>query len=251
MNFVIVHFNTPELTSCLLSNLRLLHPHDNIYIFDNSNKRPLFKRAIPEFNVIYYNNTEEHLLNFYDTFNKAQLTIDPLIQKINDLGSAKHALTVDWILKNLPVDDFVLLESDILLKKPINFCDSAKLTVGSTNAVEKAEKPVRKWRMLPYCQYFNSKLINKYKISYFDSSRILGFDPVHTRGYDTGSAFYEDVMKYPKNLYDMSINLDDYILHYKGGSWDKTRTKQPFDVFLCENIMLWHPAYFKPYLFVK
>lgn len=244
MNFVIVHFNTPELTTCLLSNVRFMHPTANIFVFDNSNKRPLSVDAIETYHIIYYNNTNEHLLNFYERFAKEHLSIDPLIQKINDLGSAKHALTIDWLIKKLPVNEFVLLDSDVLLLKPIDFCDNTKITIGSDNTAERKEKPVRKARILPYCQYFNTHLVKQHHISYFDSNRILGFDPEHTRGYDTGSSFYEDVLKRSPKLYNIKINLDKYIIHYKGGSWDNTRTKQPYNVFLEENIKLWHPGYF-------
>jgi hypothetical protein len=220
---VTVHFNTVELTTCLCSSLKKFHPDCRIVVFDNSTNRPLPKWVIDEFNIEYYDNTHEKLLQFYPTFNKSGVSIDPLIRSTNDLGSAKHALTIDWLINNLPYDDFVLFDSDVVLKKPIDFINSKYLTVGEISYKEHNEKNVRRLRLLPYCQYFNAAEIRRRNIKYFDASRIIGFDPLLTKGYDTGTSFYEDLLALNDAKLNTSIDLDNYINHYKNGSWSNSQ----------------------------
>ena len=62
MKFVIVHFNTPELTGCLCGSIRKFHPEAEIVIFDNSDKRPF--KNIETLCDVYYDNTQEQLLDF-------------------------------------------------------------------------------------------------------------------------------------------------------------------------------------------
>jgi len=234
MTFVIVHFNTPELTTCLCSSIRKYHPLDKIIIFDNSNKKPFKNSAL--FNAEYIDNTKEQIIDFNNEFKKTKLKIDDLIVRINNLGSAKHCFTIDYLIKNLKCDEFCLLDSDILLKKKIDFCNNKYITVGELNKKERNEKNVRKYRILPFIQYFNLKEIKKQNINYFDFSRILGFDAEYTRGYDTGASFYEDV-KQKKLKIKSNINLDKYMIHFKGGSWNKQKIS--FQEWLLNNKSLW------------
>lgn len=226
MNFVIVHFNTPELTTCLCSSLRKHHPTDEIVIFDNSDKRPFTN--IDLFNLTYINNTENQIINFDKKFSHYQ--IDSKVYNINKCGSAKHTLTIDWLIKNIN-DNFCLLDSDILIKKKIDFCDTSYLTCGELNTKELKAYKNRKPRILPFIQFFNVNLIKKFKINYFDYTRIMGFD-INARDYDTGASFYEDVLNKKINC---NIKLDDYMIHYKGGSW----AKNDFHIWLMKNKSLW------------
>ena len=185
---VTVHFNTVELTTCLCGSIRKFHPDCKLVVFDNSTIRPLPEWVRKEFNIEYYDNTHEHIIQFDRSFERAGVSIDSHIRQVNNLASARHALTINWIIDNLPYNEFVLFDSDVLLKRPINFCDSNLLTVGAISYAEHKEKPVRRLRILPYCQFFNAALIRQHHIKYFDPQRIIGFDPQKTCGYDTGTS---------------------------------------------------------------
>ena len=62
-NIVIVHYNTPLLTSCLVRSINRFVENAVIYIFDNSDKYPF----TAEFdNVTIIDNTKGQIINFYD-----------------------------------------------------------------------------------------------------------------------------------------------------------------------------------------
>ena len=220
---VTVHFNTVELTTCLCGSLRKFHPDCKIIVFDNSTIHPLPILVREKFNIEYYDNTKEQLINFDEQFRNTRVRIDEHIKSVNNLASARHALTIDWMIKHLPYDDIILFDSDVLLKRPIDFGDCKYVTAGALSYAEHKEKSVRKLRLLPYCQFFNLKLIRAYGINYFAPDRIIGFDPVKTRGYDTGTSFYEDVLKLPTGSCKFIDSLDNYIIHFRGGSWSSDK----------------------------
>ena len=60
MNFVIVHFNTPEVTTCLIRSIFKFHTDAKIIVFDNSEKRP-FEKIICD---TYYDNTKNQIIDF-------------------------------------------------------------------------------------------------------------------------------------------------------------------------------------------
>ena len=242
MIFAIVHFNTPMLTTCLLSSLKRVHPDATIVVFDNSDAYPLFKNVIKYFDIRYYDNTTGDILNFDEEIALCGLSIDPVFYEINKLASIKHTLTIDWLLSYLPYNEIVLLDSDILFHKPINFIDHNKITIGQLSEDEVNTRPERKFRILPYCQYFNIELLRKYKMRYFDSHRIIGFNTTQKQGrwaYDTGASFFEDVIDQYPNLCDSSIKLNDYIVHYKGGSWATNSKPIPYETWLGNYAKLW------------
>ena len=60
-NIVIVHYNTPYLTECLVRSINLFVEDAIIYIFDNSDKKPF----TAEFdNVTILDNTKGQIINF-------------------------------------------------------------------------------------------------------------------------------------------------------------------------------------------
>lgn len=219
MNFVIVHYNTPELTECLCSSIYKFNENAKIIIFDNSNKRPFTKSEL--FNIEYYDNTKGQIINFEEFFSK--LPIDNFIKNLNNLGSAKHTLSIDYLIKNLNVDEFCLLDSDILIKKSLDFFNSDYITIGELSNDKRIlfNNKIRMQRIFPHCQYINVKLIKDLNISYFDSNRITGVD-ISKLDYDTGASFYEDI----KNENIKFINLNDYIIHFGAASWENKNYKQ-------------------------
>lgn len=206
MNFVIVHFNTPELTSCLCSSIKKNHPDARIIIFDNSNKRPfIYKDILCD---EYFDNTHSQLIDFEQEFK--QYNIVEKVYKLNKCGSAKHCRTIQWLFDNLKLKEFILLDSDVLLIKPFDFIDK-NFSCIATYEQFKGMKD----RLLPFVCYFNFEKLKG--INYFDANRMNGLS-IAGEMYDTGASFTEDLIKNNK-LYK-NINYKDYLVHYRAGSWD-------------------------------
>lgn len=56
ITFVIVHYNTPELTTCLCKSISKTHDSYNIVLFDNSDR---FKfENVDMFDITYIDNTK-------------------------------------------------------------------------------------------------------------------------------------------------------------------------------------------------
>lgn len=235
MIFLVIHFNTPELTEALIRSVYKYNTCATIVMIDNSSSRKFPKHLIDELFIHYIDNTQNNIINFDYTFSMIKLPIDETCLKINNLGSARHALTIDWAIWNLPYDNFILLDSDILLTRNIDFVDATKITVGTKSSKEMAVYPDRHPRMLPYCQFLNARLIKHFKIHYFDPTRILGFY-VDKRKWDTGASFYQDVLSLNKRLYNDTIDIDNYMVHYKGASW---RPSMSYNDFLTKYRRLW------------
>ena len=60
-NIVIIHYNTPHLTECLVRSINLFVKDAVIYIFDNSDKSP-FTATFD--NVTIIDNTKGQIINF-------------------------------------------------------------------------------------------------------------------------------------------------------------------------------------------
>ena len=62
INILIIHFNTPRLTECLIRSINKFTPNSDIYIFDNSDKDPFTAKFA---NVTIFDNTKGKYLIFY------------------------------------------------------------------------------------------------------------------------------------------------------------------------------------------
>lgn len=226
MNFVIIHFNTPELTACLCSSIRKFHKDAKIIIFDNSDKIPFKNKDL--FCDVYYDNTKSQILNFDKEFECCD--IDKEVFKLNKLGSAKHCRTIQWLFENLNLNEFILLDSDVLLTRPLDFIDNEYSCIAAFEQL-KNMKP----RLLPFISYFN--LEKMHNINYFDLKRMNGLSK-YGKPYDTGASFTEDVIK--QNLKFKKINYSDYLIHYKSGSWASYDHKaDAFKFWLLKNSKYW------------
>lgn len=233
MTFVIIHFNTPELTTCLCGSFRKFHPDDKLIIFDNSDKKPFTNAEI--FNAEYIDNTKKQIIDFEKEFSK--YNIDPLVWKINKLGSAKHSMTIEWIIQHVGDESFCLLDSDILIKKKIDFCNETLVTAGELNTKEQKDYRCygRPPRILPYIQFINVKKIKELNVHFFEYNKIMGFC-IKARPYDTGCSFLEALYKKKQHKYiKANVHLNDYMIHFKGGSWAKTDHK----LWLLKHSKLW------------
>lgn len=241
MKFCIVHYNTPELTTCLCASINKFHDNAEIIILDNSDKRP-FNTANIFNNVKVLDNTKQKLINF----SLENLVIDKqaykTIMKSNGCGSAKHTLSIQYLINNIN-EDFILLDSDVLIKK--NLSEIINKNYICSCDIIKTSRPER---IAPFIVYFNIKRIKDEKLCFFDNKRMCGLSSLNNSSYviyDTGASFLEDIkkLKMPIN----KINYNDYIIHYGNGSWKSNRKSYTFDVinasfqeFLLKNKSLWN-----------
>lgn len=204
---VIVHFNTPEITRAAVLSLKRTTPDCNITIFDNSDTRPFVKMD----GVSIIDNTKGQIIDF-----KKFLDRYPDKQPVeNDWGSAKHCYTIDRLFDYFP-DGFVLMDSDVLVKKDISyFFNPDVVTVGE---IYKYWKPHRKPRLLPYLCWINVPMCRKYNIRYFDDNRNFRLkNTQHPSMYDTGASFLEDCSDVGLTM--RIIQLSHYIEHLGNASW--------------------------------
>jgi hypothetical protein len=209
VNICIVHFNTPILTECLVKSINKFTPNSKIYIFDNSDKQPFTYR---QDNIVYFDNTKGQIINF-DKWLRQFPNRNKSNAKINQWGSAKHAYTIQKCIDLIP-DGFILLDSDILLKR-----DISELVCEDCAYVAEVEQQGTSdiYRVIPFVCYINSKFLKEHKITYFNPSYMHG---LYVTGagdmYDTGSWFYKSA----KNFKSKTIICNDYAVHFKGASWN-------------------------------
>lgn len=209
MKYVIVHYNTPELTIALLGSLLKNGITDNIVVFENSNKRPL--NATDMFDYELIDNSKGQILDFNSIINELNKTNNLSQEKIkielgaSNYGSIKHSMTIQWLIENLNTD-FVLLDSDILIKRDFrNLIDNTKLFVGMTTV----------YRVLPFLLYLNAPLLNANGIKFCDRKNIFPYK--NEADGDTGGSFYKECKN--SKLDFTELNLNDYFVHYGSGSW--------------------------------
>ena len=215
----IIHYNTPELTEAAILSLRK-HGGDDVkvVVFDNSDECP-FKRRMKGVKCI--DNTKGQEIDFGD-FLSQYPDREKRYAMLSNFGSAKHARSVQELWRILP-EGFVLMESDVIIKKDISF-----LWMEDYAAAGKVQwhQPGNKWdipRLLPMLCWLNVPLLEKYGAKYFDPQRCWALQKgVMTRGnwYDVGASLLEDIRRTKPELVARNIaNLGDYYSHFGGGSW--------------------------------
>jgi hypothetical protein len=77
-------------------------------------------------------------------------------------------------------------------------------------------------RVLPFICYINVKQCKENGVHFFKDDEMYGLRKVPTGDkYDTGASFYKNTEKFNRKF----IKCDDYIVHYKAGSWVATARK--------------------------
>lgn len=194
------------MTECLVKSINKYTPDCHIYIFDNSDKEPF---TYKQDNLTVFDNTQGQIINF-----------DKWLRQFSNKGgeasgkyiSAKHCISVDKCM-DLINDNFILMDSDILLKQDIsNLFDNTYMYIGE---VTENEKQIG--RLLPFLCFINTNKCKENGIRYFYSDYMHGLNKNSIgQYYDTGAAFLLKTKHYAHK----NINLEEYIIHYKGGSWD-------------------------------
>ena len=238
MNILIVHYNTPKLTECLVKSInRFVGTGCTIYIFDNSTKSPFTYR---QDNLVLLDNTKGDIINFDVELRKYPEYISNS-SKSNGYASFKHCLSVDKSF-DLIDDSFVLLDSDVLLKKDISLlCLDKYVYSGEIEYPTYVGGRKLKPRVLPYCCFINVNECRKRNIRYFNSEYMLGINKRSSERnlYDTGSYFNfitsgNDI---PKN----QIKINDYIVHLRSASFDSMKSNKREEKFLNTYKHLYEP----------
>jgi len=215
INICIVHFNTPLLTECLVKSINKFTPNSKIYIFDNSDKLPF---TYKQNNIIYIDNTNNQIINFEQWLEKYP-NRNKSTEKTNSFGSAKHCYTIQKCIELID-DNFILLDSDILLKKDISDIIDNTCAYSGEIVLQPLTKSIH--RILPFICYINVKMLKANNAKYFNDNFMHGlYKSKQSDMYDTGGGFYEET----KNLKHKDIKVEDYIVHYKGGSWYNDNVK--------------------------
>ena len=213
-NIVIIHYNTPHLTECLVRSINMFVDNAIIYIFDNSDKYPF----TAEFdNVTLFDNTKGQIINFDEWLENYPKRGKFRGQK-NNFGSAKHCYSVEKCM-DIIAEPFVLLDSDVLLKKDISvFFDDNYIYIGEIIHE-------KHWRLSPFICFINTIMCNDNNIHYFNDEYMYGLNKTtYGDDYDTGAYFYLNAKKFNKK----EIKINDYILHYGAGSYaDMIHRKKP------------------------
>lgn len=215
INIVIIHYNTPLLTECLIKSINKWTPNSNIFIFDNSDKYPFEYR---QDNITYCDNTKGQIINFNEWLSNYPKRYSSS-EATKSFGSAKHCVSVQKCI-DLFDDNFILLDSDVLLKKDISdIFDESFIYVAET-----VQQPLCDiHRVLPYIAFINTRMMKENGVTFFNENFMHGLH-VTKRGdmYDTGAWFYTACENFPSK----KIAYEDYVFHYKAGSWNEVNNKR-------------------------
>ena len=227
----IIHFNTPELTEAGIKSLRKHGGEDyRVIVFDNSatltlpdgkviQARP-FTAKLDGVEVI--DNTRGQVIDF-DKFLAEYPDRNPSvgIYQSSVWGSAKHIVTVQKLWELLP-EGFVLMESDIMIKKPIDefFRDEYSFA----GFVQKHQKgnPFDVPRIMPMLCWMNVPMLTREGARYFDPDRCWGLKADRNdRGnwMDTGACLLDEVLTKRPRLKGLHVDIRLFVEHYGGGSW--------------------------------
>lgn len=233
----IVHYNTPKLTECLIKSINKHVSGAEIYIFDNSDKEPFTAKFD---NVTILDNTKGQIIDFEKWLQEYPNRIKSS-GKINGYGSAKHSISIEKCIEIID-DNFVLLDSDVLIKK--DFSDLYnKSYLYCAETVVQPSSTIK--RILPFICFINVNMCKEKGIHYFNDNYMHGLSNTNVNKdadkYDTGAAFYIYGNKFPHK----DIKTDEYITHYKGGSWEIVHNKKygthiSVDKWLTSNYKLWN-----------
>jgi len=210
-NIVIVHFNTPELTTATVLSIRKHSPDCSITIFDNSDRL-----SFPQMDgVRYIDNTKGQIIDFDEFLSR----FPKKTATQNNWGSAKHCYSIQKLWDFFP-GGFVLMDSDVLVKRDISvFFDGEVAYFGECGR----SADFHMMRLLPYICWINVPMCREYGIRYFDEKRSWKLRP-KVKLYDTGASFLEDCEK--SGLRFKQVKIDDFIEHFGCGSYKNKDYRQ-------------------------
>lgn len=217
-NILIIHYNTPYLTECLVRSVNRFVQDATIYIFDNSDKEPFTAQFD---NVTIIDNTKGQVIDF-DKWLEKYANKNNSHGKTNQWGSAKHCYSVEKAM-DIIGENFILLDSDVLIKKDISdLYDDNIIYAGEV--ITQPSSTIK--RVLPFICFINVKMCKDKKVHYFNDNYMHGlYKTSLSDRYDTGAGFYLNSSKLPSK----NIKCSDYIVHYGHASWNKPGYKHGFN----------------------
>ena len=237
----IIHFNTPELTeSCILSIRKHGGKDYRIVVFDNSDERP-FRIQMPGVEVI--DNTQGQLIDFdklLAAFPQRNASIG--CARGCDFASVRHMRTVQELWRLLP-DGFVLVESDVLIKRNIDEFFREEYSFVAYVQRQQPHNPFGIGRILPMLCWLNVPKFVAEGVQYFDPNRTYGLKADRndrTNWYDTGASLLEDVLSHRPRLKGLHIDIREYVEHFGSGSWRNNNLKAQAE-WLKQHRKLWEP----------
>lgn len=229
----IVHYNTPELTEAAILSLRKNGCVDcEVTVFDNSDRRPFTKKLR---GVRVLDNTKGQLVDFdkelekYPDKNPEQAVANGCV-----FGSAKHMMSVQWLMDNELREDFLLMDSDVLITNDLNVMfDPAQCTVGYIQTWLKSGNPAKIDRLIPVLLYINTALCEAGGARFFDPERSFGLMPGGidnpANWYDTGGSFLEDIRTKKPACHGICLSRNVFVslfVHFGSGSWQNNGLPQ-------------------------
>lgn len=206
----VVHYSTPFMVECLIKSINKHTPNCHIYVFDNSDVKPFINTFD---NVTVFDNTNKQLIDFEKILLKYPERYN---DNLSNFGSFKHCISIQKCIELID-DNFVLMDSDVLIKKDISdLYQEDKIFVGEIGT-EKG------WvdRLCPFLCFLNINMCKLYDIKFYHDKYIFGLTKFQKENlrYDVGGYFLEQSFKYDHLL----ININDYIVHYHGASWKNNK----------------------------
>lgn len=233
----IINFNTPELTEAAILSLRKQCAEDYaVVVFDNSDQRPFTKKMK---GVRRIDNTKQQIINFDEELAKypdKQMEYN----RIANFASVKHMMTVQKLWELIP-QGFILLESDVLLRRDIGFLwDEKYAACGKVQWFK--NKRIERDRLIPFLCYLNVPLLSANGARYYDPKRSWGLmkdDTNPCNWYDTGACVLEDIIKTkPQLVVRIYNNLDNCFVHFANASW-RRNDKESHIQWLQQHKDLW------------
>ena len=218
----IVHYNTPELTRACIGSLIYnggVEDRLRVVVFDNSDREPFGAAS----GVTVIDNTKGQVIDFDAELAKFPDRCDA-IGVFGDCvyGSAKHMMTVQKLWELIP-QGFVLMESDVLIKKSIAHLWNEEFATVGHNQMAQPQNPMQIGRICPMLCYMNVPLLTKHGARYFDPERTYGLLPGGRQNrnnwYDTGAVLFEDVKRIKPWLRGKHVDIRELVEHYASGSW--------------------------------
>ena len=223
----IIHYNTPELTMAAIGSLLKNGGGPfRVVVFDNSDTRP-FEGAT---NVQVFDNTKGQIIDFDKELEKYPERDRSIgCAKGCEFGSVKHMMTVQKLWELLP-QGFVLMESDILIKKNIDEFFREEYSVYGYCQKAQPHNPFNIGRMLPMLCWMNVPMLTREGAKYFDPTRTYGLLPGGRQNrnnwYDTGAVLLEDILTKRPRLKGYHRDIREFVEHYGSGSWSKNDLSQ-------------------------
>lgn len=237
----IIHFNTPELTGACILSIRKHGGKDyRVVVFDNSDERP-FRVQMPGVEVI--DNTQGQLIDFdklLSAFPQRNTSIG--CAKGCDFASVRHMRTVQELWRLLP-DGFVLVESDVLIKRNIDEFFREEYSFVAYVQRQQPHNPFGIGRILPMLCWLNVPKFVAEGVQYFDPNRTYGLKADRndrTNWYDTGASLLEDVLSHRPRLKGLHIDIREFVEHFGSGSWRNNNLKAQAE-WLKQHRKLWEP----------